>query len=483
MAIRQNPDGSQTRLGGSGSGPYNPAAPGLRPTGGRMPAPTGYGGLASSVQPMPAAPAPAHAGGGGLSQWLQQENRDHVMGSAMTGPEKSNALGGATIMGGNGVTIGSAAGPNVGIHTINNGAAGGITAGYGSAGGGYGGGGIRPGGGYGGGGFGGGFGIGTGLQNDLNAANQANEQRYNEALGINAQSKQDQLGAMQSGYGNVYGTIGQNKGEQMGFLNDNLQAQQDLTANFGNTAHERENRRLASQNANSVQSLVGRGLSNSTVQDSVLKGNATDSAFLQNGIDEDVARQRLGIQSHYGDQGLDTLGRNGSALAAAQLSYADQVPNTIRNADTQRVGIIESRTDNGPNVDAYAHYLSQPGALGGGGYGYGGGPSNGRPRGFDLGRGGGGDQGGGYGDGGGAGIDPVAFMQQYLQGSGYGGGGGGGNPYVDQSTVDANNRIRQQQAQRSRGYGQMPSFNGYSIPFQPAGQIGGASQFPWYDNG
>lgn len=179
--------------------------------------------------------------------------------------------------------------------------------------------------------------LGNQDQADLNSANAANDARYQESLNTN-----------QQGFAN-----------QMDFLGNVLGQQQAALQGAGGTAHELENRRLGKQLGSSQQSLFGRGLGNSTVVDSMAKGYQTDSALVQNAIDEGVNRDKLNILSQYGQQGNANIG----------------------NSTAQRIGIVGSKSDLPPNTGASQQLLSQPGAQGGR---LGGGTRNGQGGGFTL---------------------------------------------------------------------------------------------------
>lgn len=185
--------------------------------------------------------------------------------------------------------------------------------------------------------------YGTQAQNDQNAANAANDARYNQALGINASGQQSQQNALDANYNNIYNTINANQSAELAAL-----------ASAGTTAHAQEDRRLAAQQGSTSAGLAGRGLYNSTILDSLQRGNATDSTLIQNQINEAADQQRLGVYNTTGAQMVGALGDYAHAETQAQ-----------QYGQGQAIGIIGSRTDQGPDTSSLNHLLSQAGAMGG----------------------------------------------------------------------------------------------------------------------
>lgn len=318
--------------------------------------------------------------------------------------------------------------------------------------------------------------IGQQLQNDLNAANAANEARYQQALGVNQSGQANQLGKLDQSYGNIYNTISGNQTGQMGFLNGVLGQQQALIGGLGGTQHEEETRRLNSQLGSNAQSLTGRGLGNSTVVDSMAKGYQSESAFNQRAIDDALNQQKLGVLGQYGAQGGQVLANTGNQMVGAQTGYAGALQGNLAQNQAQQIGIIESKTDQGPNIQAYMNALQQAGsqggagAFGGGSYGGGGSQSNMGGNGFSLNN---------PDSGGGSGSSGTSQLQQYLQ-SILGGGAGGGGGNQSQSVNGAGYSGNQ------TGAGITSPLN---IPFggasagNSAGGTGGGSPTPATDTG
>lgn len=231
---------------------------------------------------------------------------------------------------------------------------------YAGYGGGYGGmtpasGGGGGGGGYGGGSVGGGggaFDLASEYQRALDQANAANEARYKDILGGYQSRYERGLGLLDG--------MGQQEGRDINELYDNQAAQQR-------------------------QSLVGRGLGNSTVLDTMLAGVDRERAADLGRLNERMRQQTLATDS----------GLSGDTLQ-----------------------FMERKTETGPDFNMLAQLAQQMGQAG---YGAGGG---------------GGFGGGGVGGGGGAGFGigdspsyfiPGASMGYMPRGGGAVGGGGSGD--------------------------------------------------------
>lgn len=201
---------------------------------------------------------------------------------------------------------------------------------------------INAGGGNGGGAGGGGVGnIANQFQAQIDKANQANESRYRDILG-GYQSRYER------GLGMLAG-LGQQEGRDINELYDNQASQQR-------------------------QDLVGRGLGNSTVLDTMRMGNERERNADLGRLNDRVRQQAMST-----DAGL--------------------------SGDTMQ--FMERKQENGPNLQMLA-MLAQ--GMGQAGYGAGG---------FGGGYGGYGGSGGGMGGGGVNFLPPSAFMPASMLGGGY----------------------------------------------------------------
>jgi hypothetical protein len=180
-----------------------------------------------------------------------------------------------------------------------------------------------PGGAAGGGGAPGGFHPWDRVQSDLDAANAANEGRYQQLLGLADSGKGEELGALKTGYDTMLGAAGK------GF----------------DAERAREGQRLQGDLGGVQQSAIDRGLSNTSVRDSMERGAKDDSAMRSLSIDDAQNRQQLAVMQ----------------------DYFSRMFGATQSANNRKMGIIEGRTDQGPDLGLYANLLRQPGAMGGAG--------------------------------------------------------------------------------------------------------------------
>jgi len=141
-------------------------------------------------------------------------------------------------------------------------------------------------------------------------ANAANEQRYQDILTRDA-ANQERVGAT---YGQAF----------------------DLLENLGESQAERIEIRGTRDFAQAEQDLISRGLGNTTIRESVRRGVGEDVARGQRELTEQVGRQKAGVLQ---------------ARAGAE-----------ERMGAGRTGIMERRTDQGPDLGSLYGLLSQAGA-------------------------------------------------------------------------------------------------------------------------
>lgn len=150
------------------------------------------------------------------------------------------------------------------------------------------------------------------------AANKANEDRYRQLLQGADASKADLLTALSTQGQRLLGLPGQTS----------------------DAKYQREQRLTNAQLGQVQQSATTRGIGNTTVVDSLRRGVLDDSQLRKHEIDDSRLGQQLGVGQWYTNQLMDTLGR----------------------ANSQKLGIMENRTDQQPNLGMYYNLLTQPGA-------------------------------------------------------------------------------------------------------------------------
>lgn len=148
-------------------------------------------------------------------------------------------------------------------------------------------------------------------------------------------SSADAKTAQNQQYSDLMGSVAGTKGEVNGAYN----SASGLLAGQGASAHQSVADNLVHQNATSEQDLMNRGLGNTTIRSSVLRGNDTAAQKANQSIDEGVAGQQAGLLQN-------------KAGALANLGQL--------NADS-----ILSKHVEGPDMNAYLQLLQQLGGNAG----------------------------------------------------------------------------------------------------------------------
>lgn len=188
------------------------------------------------------------------------------------------------------------------------------------------------------------------LQDEQNAANLANDTRYNHALSSQATAHASQ----QNLYNNAYNDV----------------------QNVGNVARQRIQKNYMNASGAGRQSLISRGLGNTTIMDSVLRGYADDAELQQQGVDEQQAQLRSGLRT----QQAQNEGAFGDRIAGIMERRNDTGPDTglysnlIQAAMASQTGSQKTSTTQyvGPDGRVYNNpgsALSSGGGMGGGGGG------------------------------------------------------------------------------------------------------------------
>lgn len=213
---------------------------------------------------------------------------------------------------------------------------------------------------------------------------QANEDRYGELLRLANQQR----------------TLGRKRlGEASGVFHNRVGEVDTLLQNSGTSASTQARRTGAEDRAQAEQDLMSRGLYNTTTLDADRRRNTEDTTRSLEQIRESTDSRRASAH-------LQTTGDLGNYLLN-QVGAGMSLTNNL-------MGVIERRTDEYPDLSAYAGLVEQTNAanaqqghsyssgnLSGGGGGGGGGSSGGgsreqSPSSYSSGGGGGGGGGGGY---------------------------------------------------------------------------------------
>jgi hypothetical protein len=148
-----------------------------------------------------------------------------------------------------------------------------------------------------------------------------------------------EAGQLAQGYGGLAGELDRRnaalRGETMGGYADLLRSAMSETDRLGTTERQRIADQYAQATASGKQSLMSRGLGNTTVQDSLDRGLLADRSRAENDLAERVQSQRLGVLNAFGNplvQAGERLGTQGIGQYAgtigqqlgAQQAYGQQ---------------------------------------------------------------------------------------------------------------------------------------------------------------
>jgi len=246
------------------------------------------------------------------------------------------------------------------------------------------------------------------------AANAANEARYNQGLdllsGLNNQQNQ-MLGGLGQLYGQRADQYAQGAESVMNRYNDPFSFWASTSANvgrgwdalnqdvmgrtglMGQTEAENIRQRFGQQQAQAEQDLINRGLGNTTVRSAVNRGIAYDQSRAQTGLAEDVANQMnqldigtrmpmLQFGANASQFGAGLLGNTAQAaeraigniadLQGQGLQFGERANQAQQGIGQSTLGWIGSRNDTGPDYNTMAGLASQ---IASGGVGWGNIPS------------------------------------------------------------------------------------------------------------
>ncbi len=147
-----------------------------------------------------------------------------------------------------------------------------------------------------------------------------NQQNYGNILSGYQQTagrQQTAQQAIEGGYGNLYNTV---QGTIQGIGASQAQAIRDA---------------YAQQSGTSAQQLINSGLGNTTVQQSVQRGNLLDEQKAQIGLANQMAQLQAGYQSNLGLAGLNYANQanmQNTALSGQQLNWMNSVNSPYPNA-------------------------------------------------------------------------------------------------------------------------------------------------------
>lgn len=198
----------------------------------------------------------------------------------------------------------------------------------------------------------------------------ANETRYAD---INAGYDARRTGALSAADQMLAGFGGLLQSSQQ--AGDNLQAgyQQRYNTAIGNLAGLGDSeladvdRSYKEMGASQQQSLVDRGLANSTVVDADQRGNERDRQVARNRVNESIRQQRLGVESQLSGDTLAAQGRqqgNQQSLQMQLLQALSQRQGLDAQLSGDKLNFMERRTDTYPSLDQYSDLMLKLGNSG-----------------------------------------------------------------------------------------------------------------------
>lgn len=200
-------------------------------------------------------------------------------------------------------------------------------------------------------------------QKDLAAANKANDDRYHLLLQNEGADKQELLTAL-NGWNPL---IDQSQKDASGVrqrMNSGWDAILNLAGQNGIQSDlERERRRSKNEQGANSQSLVNRGLTNTTIADSTRRGIVDDSALREQGIYDAQRQRELGVRQNMMSQTIPTEMRLNEGTQQLGIGQLQQLIPALMQSNQNRQGIIERRSDQGPQTALIAQLLSQQGAT------------------------------------------------------------------------------------------------------------------------
>lgn len=131
----------------------------------------------------------------------------------------------------------------------------------------------------------------------------------------------------------------------------------------------------AQQSGQASQSMISRGLSNTTARDAVQRGLMLDKTKAQNNLQNQIAQLRAGYQSNLGSQALgyaNTANMQNTALGQSQLGWMNSVNAGYPNAaDYMRLAQMRGAAGVGVKPNGPVNPTLRQGSAGGGSSGQG----------------------------------------------------------------------------------------------------------------
>lgn len=245
-----------------------------------------------------------------------------------------------------------------------------------------------------------GGGVGAAYTSAYNAALSQNQAQYGNILQGYQQTAGNQFNTqqgIQGGYGSLQNGITTNLGTQLNNAGaSQAQGQNNIQQGYGQlagnvqgtiqgiTASQQQaiNDAYTQQSGSASQSLINRGLGNTTIQGTMQRGLQLDQQKASIALANQQAQLSAGYQSQLGLAGLGYAGQSvqantqqsnlsaeqqaayGSQLGLAGLGYQNQANMQNTQQANNQLGFMNSVQMQYPNAQAYGQLLYNQGALG-----------------------------------------------------------------------------------------------------------------------
>lgn len=234
-------------------------------------------------------------------------------------------------------------------------------------------------------------GLAGDFQGSYDEAVAENEARYRDilngylnrtgtTLGDIDAGNRDVDGGYQSRYNRNLADLGNSQGQISGGYNARFDRNMDRLSNLGAQEAEDINERFDNNAQAQRQSLVGRGLSNSTVLDTMAAGNERERGAELRRHNEGLRREQIGLDTQlsgdalgYGERATNSRIGFDSALSGDAMNFRERANNNRNTSNAMLTGdmlqFMERRDDLYPNYQMLQQLAQGMGQAGGGGGG------------------------------------------------------------------------------------------------------------------
>ncbi len=200
-------------------------------------------------------------------------------------------------------------------------------------------------------------------QQALDSGNAANESRYKDILERYEKRTGEGIGSLRdSGRLEAVDIDARNTAIQQGYQ-DRWDRALGSAEGLGDQAREDVNRRYDQLAASQRQSLISRGLGNTTVVDTTTRGLESQRGEELRRLEEGLRREKIGYDTSLSGDALGFQERGAGALTNLSRDMRQQLLAWFLGTSGDTLRFMENRTDSGPNL---ANLMTLSKALGGG---------------------------------------------------------------------------------------------------------------------